>query len=367
MLDPVTARIQPRSQTMAQPNSAQMAAFLSLGLALIGDPAIAHEPWLLTPDEVLSLSQATVPDLFRSPILLIGFACLAATAIFAMVLAGQILRPWEDRICKPLQKCSADWGTLCLRIGLGTTVGLNALGGLPRHGTEMWSTPTLFVPDMQLALIPGWDWLALPALISSVFLVLGLGTRFAAFGILCLVALGSLLFSLDFIAYYGFHFAAPALLLLHFGGGSLSVDYYLPPGFPALLPNAPGLVWCLVQVTMGGTFATIAILVKFLQPTLLIAILEHGNMWFFGLPLPFVALIMMAIELVAGVLLALGQLIRPIAVFLLFAFTFFAVSLAESPLLHGNLYGVFLFFLLHGGAPVDLLRRPHRLGAPQTV
>uniref|UniRef100_UPI003703C296 hypothetical protein n=1 Tax=Phaeobacter sp. BS34 TaxID=2907240 RepID=UPI003703C296 len=50
---------------------------------------------------------------------------------------------------------------------------------------------------------------------------------------------------------------------------------------------------------MGGTFAVIAVLVKFLQPTLLIAILEHGNIWFFGLPLSVVALTMMAIELMA--------------------------------------------------------------------
>ncbi|WP_405112782.1 hypothetical protein L0Z65_17925 (plasmid) [Phaeobacter sp. BS52] len=147
-------------------------------------------------------------------------------------------------------------------------------------------------------------------------------------------------------------------LLLHVGSGALSLDRLLPPSLPPLLPNAPTLVWSLVQVTMGATFAAIAVLVKFLQPTLLIAILEHGDMWFFGLPLPVVALIMMAIELMAGVLLALGQLIRPISLLLLCAFSFFAISLQETPLLHGNLYGVFLFFLLHGGAPLDLFQRP---------
>ncbi|MFS4583454.1 hypothetical protein [Phaeobacter sp. C3_T13_0] len=210
--------------------------------------------------------------------------------------------------------------------------------------------------------------MALPALISSVFLVLGFGTRAAALGIVCLAGLGSCLFSLDFISYYGLHFAAPALLLMHFGGGAYSVDRLLPPSLPALLPNSPRVIWNLVQVTIGATFAIIAISVKFLQPTLLIAILEHGSMQLFGLPVQVVALIMMAIELMAGVLLALGQLIRPIALFLLFAFTFFAVTLQESPLLHGNLYGVFLFFFLHGGAPIDLPRRtPRRISDPQTA
>ncbi|AUR05741.1 hypothetical protein PhaeoP72_03822 (plasmid) [Phaeobacter inhibens] len=343
---------------MAQPVSARIVLSLGVGMILISGSAAAHEPWLLTPQEVQTLSQRSVPELFRSPSLLLVFALFATLAVFAAVLAGQLLRPTEDRLFRSLNHRSHDWGPLCLRLGLGTTVGMNALGGLPRHGTETWSTPTLFVPDMQLALIPGWDWLALPALITSVLLVLGLGTRLAALGILGLVAFGSCLFSLDFIAYYGFHFAAPAFLLLHVGSGSLSLDRLLPPSLPPLLPNAPLLVWSLVQITMGGTFAVIAVLVKFLQPTLLIAILEHGNIWFFGLPLSVVALTMMAIELMAGILLALGQLIRPISLFLLCAFTFFAISLQETPLLHGNLYGVFLFFLLHGGAPIDLLQRP---------
>ncbi|WP_237029045.1 hypothetical protein [Phaeobacter porticola] len=221
---------------------------------------------------------------------------------------------------------------------------------------------------MPLTLTQGWDWLALPALMISAFLTLGLATRIAAMGLLGLVALGSCLFSLDFIAYYGLHFAAPALLLMHYGGGALSFDRLLSVSIPPLLPNTPTLVWSLAQITIGGTFVIIAILVKFLQPTLLIAILKHGDISFLGIPLPMVALIMMAVELLAGVLLALGQLVRPISLFLLFAFTFFAVSLQESPLLHGNLYGVFLFFLLHGGAPLDIRRRePQPLGDIQTV
>ncbi|ATF20258.1 hypothetical protein [Phaeobacter gallaeciensis] len=342
---------------MTQPVSARIVLGLSIGLILISGAVAAHEPWLLTPQEVQTLSLQSVPELFRSPSLLLVFALFATLTVFAAVLAGQLLRPTEDRLFRRLSHHSRDWGPLCLRLGLGTTVGMNALGGLPRHGTETWSTPTLFVPDMQLTLISGWEWLALPALITSVLLVLGLGTRLAALVTLGLVGFGSCLFSVDFIAYYGFHFAAPAFLLLHVGSGALSLDRLLPPSLPPLLPNAPTLVWSLVQVTMGGTFAAIAVLMKFLQPTLLIAILEHGNMWFFGLPLSVVALIMMAVELMAGILLALGQLIRPISLFLLGAFSFFAISLQETPLLHGNLYGIFLFFLLHGGAPIDLFQR----------
>ena len=57
------------------------------------------------------------------------------------------------------------------------------------------------------------------------------------------------------------------------------------------------------------------------------------------------------VELPAGFLLALGRLVRPIAFFLLCAFTFFAVVLDESPALHSNLYGLMIMCLLRGGSP----------------
>lgn len=99
---------------------------------------------------------------------------------------------------------------------------------------------------------------------------------------------------------------------------------------------------------LGATFVYLGITYKLNQPTLLIAILEHGNVPTFGLPLDVAALIMMLVELTAGAFLALGLLVRPIAFFLIGAFTFFAATIGETPLVHANLYGTMIMLLMVG-------------------
>ncbi|MFW8595116.1 hypothetical protein [Cribrihabitans neustonicus] len=331
--------------------------FLPIAAAalLCAAPAAAHEAWLLTPEEVYKLSLAPVPALFfdRQALMLVALA--AALAVFAALLLAERAQPAATRVLRPLHDASPDFGPLALRLGLGLTIGLNALGGLPRHGTARWSEPTLFVPDMQLSLAPGWEWLAPAALTAAALLLAGLAVRTAALGVIVLVLLGACAFPVDFLLYYAPHFAAPALLLLHYGGGRFGLDAKLSGSRQARNANA-NAVWTTAQVLSGAGFALIAVCVKFLQPTLLIAILDHGGLSFFGLPQPWTALFMMSIELLAGVLLAMGLLLRPVALFLIGAFTFFAIVLQESPLLHGNLYGLCVFLFLHGGRSPGVLR-----------
>ncbi|MFW8634782.1 hypothetical protein [Cribrihabitans pelagius] len=323
-------------------------------------PAAAHEAWLLTPQEVYQLSLAPVPALFLDRRALVLVAVASALAVFAaLLLAERFQPPAAERVFARLRAASLDFGPLALRLGLGFTIGLNALGGLPRHGTGRWSEPALFVPDMQLSLAPGWEWLAPCAVIAAALLLSGLAVRAAALGVIMLALLGACAFPTDFLLYYAPHFAAPALLLLHYGGGRLSLDALFAAPEQVHGGAASDAVWTTAQVLAGFGFALIAVCVKFLQPTLLIAILDHGALSFFGLPQPWAALIMMSIELLAGVLLAMGLLLRPVALFLIGAFTFFAIVLKESPLLHGNLYGLCLFLVLHGGRSPG--RRRNRL------
>ena len=317
--------------------------------------ARAHEAWLLTPSELEALSRAPVPAVFQHLPFLQVVTLGACLLLFAGVLAEESFRFSGCSLGRAMRQRARDIGPLALRVGLAVTLGLSALGGLPRHGTARWSEPTLFVPDMVLSSVPGWNWLAATALIVSALLLLGLATRLTAIAVVAMGIAGCMAFGQTFVLHYAGHFIAPGILLTFYGAGKYGLDGLLPNGL-ALEPWLPDetTVWGIAQLLTGLTFIGLSVSVKFAQPTLLIAILDHARFDFFGIPLPLVALIMMYVELLAGFLLAFGRLMRPVALFLLCAFTFFAVILGESPLLHGNLYGLMFMCLLHGGCPLTI-------------
>ena len=352
----------------ARPRRAGIPAIgLAFVIALLPLEAAAHEAWLLTPDEMAKLAVAPIPAVFTGFWPLAGFIAVAAiAAVGAIALAGR-LEGVERRTFAPLAARAADLGPLFVRLGLALMLGLGATGGLPRHGTTIWTTPTLMVPDMQIALAgSGWSWLAYAELITALFLLAGLMTRAAALVVIALVIMGYAAFGMPFMA-YGPHFVAPALILLMFGGGMFSLDKAAPRPAPAAWPAKSTqwhaatrrviLAWRVTLALLGGTFVYLGIVYKLDQPTLLIAILDHGDVPTFGIPLETAALIMMLVEITAGALLALGLLVRPIAVFLMGAFTFFAVTIGETPLFHANLYGTMAMLLMSGADPA-----PGRLG-----
>jgi uncharacterized membrane protein YphA (DoxX/SURF4 family) len=101
-------------------------------------------------------------------------------------------------------------------------------------------------------------------------------------------------------------------------------------------------------VLLGGGFVYLGVAFKLTQPTLLMAVLEHGQVPLFGLPLAVAALAMTGVEVIAGALLAVGRLARPIALLLIGAFSFLAVTLGETPLFHAQLYGAMAMLALSG-------------------
>ena len=315
----------------------------------------AHEAWLLTPSEVEALSRAPMPDLFTNPWVLSGSAVLAGiVAIVALQLEERVpmrVQPYVARATGMATALAVGLGPLAVRIGLALMLGLGAVGGLPRVGVEVWSQPVLFVPDMHLALVPGWDWLAPAAFGVAVLLLLGLLTRLAAFAVFVLSILGIVAFGAPFLSYAP-HFIAPALVLLAFGPGWLASDRCIGLMPPMTLSDCQRrVVWRVAMALVGGTFVYLGVAFKLFQPTLLIAILEHARFPTFGLPMDVVALAMTGVEIVAGLVLAMGRLVRPVALFLLGAFTTFAVLLGETPLFHANLYGMALVLLLAGAMP----------------
>ncbi len=319
--------------------------------ALSAGSARAHEAWLLTPDEVAALAVAPMPEIFQSPLWL-GLAAVVASVVAAIALTAEDrLAGFETRLFAPLRRQAAQFGPLILRIGLAAMLALGALGALPRAGTKMLAEPVLFVPDMQLGLAAGWGlewhWLAAPELGLALLLVTGLATRAAAGGVIALALAGFAAFGLPFMNYAA-HFVAPAMLLMVYGGGALSADRLLGRSDESFDRQRADTVYRVALTITGLTFVWLGITCKLTQPTLLIAILEHGQVPLLGLPVAFAALVMAGVEIGAGALIACGRLTRPLALVLMGAFTFFAVTLGETPLLHANLYALMMFLLMAG-------------------
>ena len=318
------------------------------GTVAMTTTAAAHEAWLLSPSEEAALADAPLPELFLSTPILLGASAVGGVAAVLALAAENRFAAIERRLLAPMRALATDYGPLAIRLGLAATLAGAGLGALPRHGTEIWAEPTLFVPDMQLSMTTGWGWLAFVQLVLALFLFAGLLTRTAATGVVLVACLGLWVFGMRFMSYAP-HFIAPALLLLAFGGGRASLDRALQTGLiPEPGPDARRLLWRVVLVTTGATFVYLAITHKLTQPTLLIAILTHAEFPSFGISLDWVAFFMMWVEVIAGALLAIGRLVRPIALFLIGAFTFFAVVLGETPLFHANLYGLMAMLLLAG-------------------
>lgn len=321
---------------------------MALASLLLASPAGAHEAWLLTPEEIETLASTPMPRLFADPLLVGSAAAVALMATTLALLAERFVAPYEARFAAMTQPLVPGLGLAALRLGLAAMLVLAAFGGLPRHGVAPWTQPTLLVPDMQLQLVPGTDWLITVQIALALVLAAGMYTRAAGLTLVVLSGLGLVLFGTAFLSYAP-HFAGPGLILFALGGGRWSVDRLL--GIPALVPMV-AQVWCwhAARVSIGMGFVYLAVAYKLTQPTLLIAILEHGRFPHFGLGLPLVAVVMTWVEILCGALLVMGRLVRPVALALLGAITLLAVVLGETPLFHANLYGSIVVLLLAGTA-----------------
>ncbi|WP_299658008.1 hypothetical protein [uncultured Tateyamaria sp.] len=317
-------------------------------LLLLTQRASGHEAWLLTPTEIEDLSSAAIPSLFRSQIWL----GLAAAIAFAVTLVALRLEPFiaiaEKRFIAPFWKKYGDIGPLVLRLGLATMLLLGASGGLPRHGTSAWSVSTFLVPDMQLVNVTGADTLIVVQFALGVLLVAGLFTRACGIALVALSLVGPVIFGPVFWSYSP-HFAAPGLILIALGAGRFSCDavFNLDSADRLVAPYRQ-ILWRMSHILIGAGLIYLGLAFKLMQPTLLIAILEHGDMPTFGVPMPIIALVMTGVEILCGALLIAGRLVRPVALAILGAITFLAIVLGETPLFHANLYGALFCIVLAG-------------------
>ncbi len=319
---------------------------MTIAASLTPQVATAHEAWLLTPDEITALATAPMPAIFTSSLILGLAAGIGCAGTVAALHFEEFLRPYEKRVAPALKNMGSQIGPAVMRIALAAMLGLAGLGGLPRHGTALWVEPTLLVPDMQLSLVPGWEWVAACQLVMAVLLLVGLMTRITGLGLIGLSILGLPIFGAPFLAYAP-HFIAPGLIIALIGGGTFSLDRLLSLHRQATILD-PQIIWRLAQILVGAGFVYLAVMYKLTQPTLLIAILQHGDMPTFGLSFALIALIMTGVEIICGILLMTGRLIRPVSLVIIGAISFLALTLGETPLFHTNLYGCMILFALMG-------------------
>ncbi|MBO0905313.1 hypothetical protein [Jiella sonneratiae] len=333
----------------------------------------AHEAWLLTPEEMIGLASAPKPAVFTNPLFAAPLAALLAGGVFAAISLEPRWLDLENRLFRPLAERAGEIGPAVVRLGLSVMLFTAALGLLPAAGVAAGTRPTLFVPDMQLKLFdPAWGLLVPVQLALAAMLLTGLGTRIAGLAVAALAVFGLHLFGETFLAYAG-HFAVPGLYLAFAGGGKFRLR--LPAALAARLPAATALdrleltptVYRGLMIVFGLNFAYLGITYKLMQPTLLIAILEHGGFPEFGVGYGLLAFVMTFVEISAGLALVAGVLVRPVGLFLISAFTLFAVTLGETPFFHSNLYAMAAVLVMAGAGArraAEGRETVRRLGAP---
>ena len=198
---------------------------------LLPHGALAHEAWVLSPEQIAQWNAKPKPEIFTQ---LNGTNVLMvlSTAIF---LVGWILLNFTGarELFPDLQVRLAAYGgyaALALRIALFVMLGMGAFGLGPRHGTGVLEAPALAAPDLELRLIQGnWSWVAWAEGGVAFCLLLGINVRGAAAVLLGLCLLGLFLFGPAMVAYVGLLGGAAVYLLLQ-GAGS----YHVP------MPSIPG-------------------------------------------------------------------------------------------------------------------------------
>ncbi len=341
----------------------QIYAFLLLSMCvymLFPASGMAHEMWVLPPAEIAGLASDPTPYPFSEPCLFnLSVGILAALIMAVAARRLTWVRDLEHRVFAPAGLVPGDVIPLVLRLGLAAMLFTAAFGLLPRHGNALGAEATLLVPDLELnrAAGGGWMWLAEIQFVLAVLLVTGLAVRLAGAAICVLVLAGFLLFGEPMASYAG-HFLGPAVYLTLAGAGRYAASGWRLAGFAALETSleriAPKWGTKALQVLTGLQFVYLAVRFKVLQPTLIVAIVEHGNIPTFGINVACFAYLMTMIEISAGLLICFGILIRPLSLFLIGAMTFLALALGETPLFHTNIYAIMVaLILLHSRPETD--------------
>jgi NADH dehydrogenase FAD-containing subunit/uncharacterized membrane protein YphA (DoxX/SURF4 family) len=321
-------------------------------LLLFAHTALAHEQWIVTPEQILEWNAKPKPDLYTrwsasNVTLLLAFSLF----IIAWVRLGYT---GARELFPDLQVRLASYGDFVapiLRFCVAWMLLSAAFGFNPRVGVESFRSPTLFAPDLELRLLaPAWAWLRWAEVVIGLALVLGVYVRFFAMLLLLLAFLGSWLFGMPMLSYAGALIGACIYLLMQGPG-----RYFLPLPTPPLLTRPQSWLasqprqraQAIMRVLTGMTILYLGVYYKVLQPNLMVGIIKTYHAAILSIAPETFTLVMALVEVTAGILIIAGILLRPLSIFFLFAFLFFATLLPEGYMAHILFYGVMVSLLFN--------------------
>ena len=341
-----------RALSVASLGKTWLFLLLMVGLCWAGS-GFAHERWVLTPEQIAEWNAKAKPSQFTEASSF-SLGLIAAFVGFAVVWI-RLGFTGARELFPDLQARLGAYGDAVapvLRLCLAWVLISSAFGLEPRHGVERFTSPTLFAPDLELSQLGG-AWMGLrwlEALLGLAFL-LGIYVRCCAAILLLLAFLGMALFAADILAYAG-ALAGIGIYLLLQGPGSRFIPM---PTHPSLLEWQGRLAaqprqraQAIMRVLTGLNIFYLAVVYKVLQPNLAVAILSLNDVPLLSAAPGAFTLLMTLVELTSGILMVVGVMLRPLSLFFLFAFLFFAALLPESWMAHTLFYGVMLSFLFNG-------------------
>lgn len=340
--------------TLTFPAQLILSLIVVLSLLLWASATMAHELWVLTPEQASQWNGRPKPEIFTQltvtslSIYLSAALCLVGCFLLYRYIASRTLATHlRARLI-----AYGDYAPVALRIALFIMLGTASLGLAPRLGTGIMQSPVLGAPDLELRLLPGnWGWVAVLEGVVAVCLLLGIYVRGAAVALLGLGLLGLFLFGEAMCAYIGLVGAA-AVYLLFQGAGSYAVSLPSFPGTARLSAWFAGQprarVQCLLRLLVGADVLYLGLAYKFAQPNLMLGVLDLHHVPTLGMEPETFVLVAAIVETLAGAVILAGIMIRPVAVGLFVAFAFFSLVLWEGVFSHIVVYGLLVPLITNG-------------------
>lgn len=324
-----------------------------LVIMLFSGMGYAHEAWVLTPEQFAEWNAKPRPEIFTT---------FTSTNIFLSTIALLFVLAiiWLDRRVQSsgargmMERLSPyhAYATVGVRWSLAIMIGMAAFGLSPRHGTELMEASTLVAPDLEIRLLHGsWQWLAWVEALATITLILGVYVRVTAFFVLLIDIVGLFVFGYKMFAYAGI-VGGVATYLLIAGAGKYAIKL---PTLNILRPISDWLrhqpisrAQFLMRVLAGVNLLYLGVEYKFFQPNLSMAFIGMGHVFTFGFEPATFVFCMFLIETIAGVLMVLGMMMRPLSIVLFIAFMFLSYALNENPLGHIIFYGILWACFING-------------------
>src|SRR3984893_17613605 len=165
---------------------------------LITDQGLAHERWILSPDQIAEWNAHPRPELYSE------WCPLNVTMIslFLLFILGWVRLGFTGarELFPDLQARLTSYGDhvpRILRVCLAWMLLSSAFGMEPRFGVTAFTSPTLFAPDLELRLLgPEGAWLAWAEVVLGLTILFGIYVRFFAVLLILMTLLGAGLFGL---------------------------------------------------------------------------------------------------------------------------------------------------------------------------